>query len=97
MVPIFSEIGEYEVKRLLVHYGSQVRRKLAFYRQFIVDEEVLSDTEEFLSMLGSLEGALGEQVQQMIDANQQMNARGEEFNNLIAKLEAEQTLQLEII
>jgi hypothetical protein len=32
VAPIFSEIGEYEVKRLLTHYGTQVRRKLAFYR-----------------------------------------------------------------
>jgi hypothetical protein len=35
-----------------------------------------------------LEAALGEEVQQIIDANDQLNARGEEFNNLVANLEA---------
>jgi hypothetical protein len=30
--PIFEEIGEYEVKRLLDHYGCVIRRKLGFYR-----------------------------------------------------------------
>lgn len=33
----------------------------------------------------------------MIDANDHLNARGEEFNNLVANLEAEQSLQVEII
>lgn len=32
VLPMFEEIGEYEVKRLLEQYGCIVRRKLAFYR-----------------------------------------------------------------
>ena len=57
------------MKRLLSHYSTLVRRKLAYYNEFITDIEVKQNVEDLLDDLRSLEGGLLEEVQQMINAN----------------------------
>jgi hypothetical protein len=42
------------VKRLLSHYSTLVRRKLAYYREFITDVEVEQSVDDFLDELGSV-------------------------------------------
>ena len=55
---------------------------------------MLDDVDDLLATIAPLQKAIANELQEMIEANDHLNARNEEFNDAIANVEAEQALHI---
>ena len=94
---MLGTLNLYEVNRLLTEYMNFWRRKAALYVEFITDQEIKDDISEVLVQVNELEGDLVDEVKHIVRHNQELEARGREFDGVVDKFREEGDIYSQLI